>query len=443
MKAEDSGTSAEKAGLVLSDRDKPGITREKVEIPPEEEGGSPTISWNYHLPSGKKIDDEDRIGFLNSLAVPPAWTEVWFCPEDSGHIQATGKDSNGRLQYRYHPKWNEYKSILKYQNVDEFATELNGLRLEILADLDTKGMGRDKVVALVIWLIDRYHIRVGSDQYAQENESYGLTTLKESHVSYRRGERAIVEGFRVLKNKNDPLPKINAMLGFTGKSGKIWKLYIRHPEISKMIEDSAKVGGKDKDQDLFRYLDENGNDFDIKAEHINDYLDRHMDNRYTAKDFRTWAASWKTAARLAMVSEASEDEIDRLPRLHLEALERSEKDGFPAYVEWCGRFLKGTDNLAKLAEAGKLPGSNKKERDATMLAVIDTVAADLGNTRAVCRSSYIRPMFMNDWDSGKFLDRWNKAKKGSVRGKQLDSDETAAINYMKEHEDKEFEFSKN
>ena len=443
MKAEDSGTSAEKAGLVLSDRDKPGITREKIEIPPEEEeGGNPTISWNYHLPSGKKIEDEGRIEFLNSLAVPPAWTEVWFCPEDSGHIQATGKDSNGRLQYRYHPKWNEYKSILKYQNVDEFATELNGLRLEILADLDTKGMGRDKVVALVIWLIDRYHIRVGSDQYAQENESYGLTTLKESHVSYRRGERAIVEGFRVLKNKND-LPKINAMLGFTGKSGKIWKLYIRHPEISKMIEDSAKVGGKDKDQDLFRYLDENGNDLDIKAEHINDYLDRHMDNRYTAKDFRTWAASWKTAARLAMVSEASEDEISRLPRLHLEALERSEEDGFPAYVEWCGRYLKGTDGLAKLAEAGKLPGSNKKERDATMLAVIDTVAADLGNTRAVCRSSYIRPMFMNDLDSGKFLDRWNKAKKGSVRGKQLDSDETAAINYMKEHEDKEFEFSKN
>ena len=205
--------------------------------------GPPKISWTYHLPDGKKIKEDERVDFLNSLAVPPAWTDVWYCPNKNGHIQATGKDSNGRLQYRYHPKWNEYKSILKYSNVDEFATELNGLRLEILADLDTPGMGRDKAVALVIWLIDRYHIRVGSDQYAQENESYGLTTLKESHISYRRGEKAIVDGLRVLKNKEGDLPKINAMMRFTGKSGKEWKLYIRHPEISKLIEDSAKEGG--------------------------------------------------------------------------------------------------------------------------------------------------------------------------------------------------------
>ena len=96
-------------------------------------------------------------------------------------------------------------------------------------------MNKDKVVALVIWLIDRYHIRVGSDQYAQENESYGLTTLKESHIAYRRGDKAIVEGLRVLKQNKDPLPKINAMMKFTGKSGKDWKLYIRHPEIAKSV----------------------------------------------------------------------------------------------------------------------------------------------------------------------------------------------------------------
>ncbi|MEC7708595.1 MAG: hypothetical protein VYA39_02590 [Candidatus Thermoplasmatota archaeon] len=443
MKAEDSGTSAEKAGLILSDREEKGISREKVEVPPEEEGGNPTISWNYHLPSGKKMTDEARVEFLNSLAVPPAWTDVWFCPDDNGHIQATGKDSNGRLQYRYHPKWNEYKSILKYQNIDEFATELNSLRLEIEADLDSKGMNRGKVVALVIWLIDRYHIRVGSDQYALENESYGLTTLKESHIKYRRGENAIVEGLRVLKQNKDPLPKINAMMTFTGKSGKDWKLYIRHPEISKLIEDSAKVGGKDKEQDLFRYVDEHGNDYDIKAEHINEYLNEKMDGRYTAKDFRTWAASWKTAARLAMVSDASEKEISELPGLHQEALERSEKDGFPAYVEWCGRFLKGTEGLAKLAESGKIPGESKKDRMATLLAVIDTVAADLGNTRAVCRSSYIRPMFLDDWEDEVFVERWSDAKKGPIRGRQMLSDETTAINYMKAWEDQEFKFSKN
>lgn len=419
----------------MSDRETPGITRKKVEMPAEKKGDKPTFSWDYFQPNGKKLIDKDRVEFLNSLAVPPAWTDVWFCANENGHIQATGKDANGRLQYRYHPKWIDYKSKLKYANIDEFAAELDSLRDLVKEDLSKKEMSKDKVAALVVWLIDRYHIRVGSDQYAQENESYGLTTLKESHVSYKRGEKAIVEGMRVLKGSNKPLPKINAMMKFTGKSGKDWKIYIRHPEISKLIEDSAKIGGKDKEQDLFRYVDENGNDFDIKAEHINEYLDQKMENKYTAKDFRTWAASWKTGARLAMVSEASEKEISQLPELHREAVENSEKDGFPPYVEWCGRYLKGTEGLAKLAESGNLPGETDKERMATMLAVIDTVAADLGNTRAVCRSSYIRPMFMEDWDDRVFLDRWNEAKKGQIRGENMWPDETAAINYMKKWEE--------
>ena len=435
MKTEDSGASAKGAGLELSDRETPGITRKKVEIPAEKKGDKPTFSWDYFLPNGKNLTDKERVEFLNSLAVPPAWTDVWFCSNKNGHIQATGKDANGRLQYRYHPKWIDYKSKLKYANIDEFAAELDSLRDLVKEDLSKKEMSKNKVAALVVWLIDRYHIRVGSDQYAQENESYGLTTLKESHITYKRGEKAIVEGMRVLKGSNKPLPKINAMMKFTGKSGKDWKIYIRHPEISKLIEDSAKIGGKDKEQDLFRYVDENGNDFDIKAEHINEYLDQKMENKYTAKDFRTWAASWKTGARLAMVSEASEKEISELPELHREAVENSEKDGFPPYVEWCGRYLKGTEGLAKLAESGNLPGETDKERMATMLAVIDTVAADLGNTRAVCRSSYIRPMFMEDWDERVFLHRWNEAKKGQIRGENMWSDETAAINYMKKWEE--------
>ena len=419
----------------MSDREKPGMTRKKVEIPAEKKGDKPTLSWDYFQPNGKKLSDKGRIEFLNSLAVPPAWTDLWFCANENGHIQATGKDANGRLQYRYHPKWIDYKSKLKYANIDEFAAELDSLRDLVKEDLSKKEMSKNKVAALVVWLIDRYHIRVGSDQYAQENESYGLTTLKESHITYKRGEKAIVEGMRVLKGSNKPLPKINAMMKFTGKSGKDWKIYIRHPEISKLIEDSAKIGGKDKEQDLFRYVDENGNDFDIKAEHINEYLDQKMENKYTAKDFRTWAASWKTGARLAMVSEASEKEISQLPELHREAVENSEKDGFPPYVEWCGRYLKGTEGLSKLAESGNLPGETDKERMATMLAVIDTVAADLGNTRAVCRSSYIRPMFMEDWDDRVFLDRWNEAKKGQIRGENMWPDETAAINYMKKWEE--------
>ena len=428
MKAEDSETSAEKAGLILSDREEPGITRERVEEPPEEEGGSPKISWNYFLPNGKPLADVERIDFLNSLAVPPAWTEVWYCFEENGHIQATGKDSNGRLQYRYHPKWNEYKSILKYQNVDEFAIALNELRREVDADLDTKEMLREKVVAIVVRLIDRYHIRVGSDQYAQENESYGLTTLKEGHVKFWKGKKAL-DG------------EIDAVLNFVGKSGKEWNLLIKDDRVAKLIEQSGKIGGKDKSQDLFRYLGQDGKDYDIKAEHINDYLEKHMNHRYTAKDFRTWAASWKTASRLAMVSEASENQISKLPKLHENAVKESEDTGFPTFIRWSGQTLKGTEGLAKLASSGKLPGETDNERNATLLAVIDTVAADLGNTRAVCRSSYIRPMFMNDWENRVFMERWEKAKNGKNRGKELLKDENTAINYMREWEDEEFDFN--
>ena len=428
MKAEDSETSAEKAGLTLSDRGEPGITRERVEEPPEEEGGSPKISWNYFLPNGKPLADMERIDFLNSLAVPPAWTEVWYCFEENGHIQATGKDSNGRLQYRYHPKWNEYKSILKYQNVDEFAIALNELRREVDADLDTNEMLREKVVAIVVRLIDRYHIRVGSDQYAQENESYGLTTLKEGHVKFWKGKKAL-DG------------EIDAVLNFIGKSGKEWNLLIKDDRVAKLIEQSGKIGGKDKSQDLFRYLGQDGKDYDIKAEHINDYLEKHMNHRYTAKDFRTWAASWKTASRLAMVSEASENQISKLPKLHENAVKESEDTGFPTFIRWSGQTLKGTEGLAKLASSGKLPGETDNERNATLLAVIDTVAADLGNTRAVCRSSYIRPMFMNDWENRVFMERWEKAKNGKNRGKELLKDENTAINYMREWEDEEFDFN--
>ena len=208
-----------------------------------------------------------------------------------------------------------------------------------------------------------------------------------------------------------------------------------------MIEQSGKIGGKDKSQDLFRYLGQDGKDYDIKAEHINDYLEKHMNHRYTAKDFRTWAASWKTASRLAMVSEASENQISKLPKLHENAVKESEDTGFPTFIRWSGQTLKGTEGLAKLASSGKLPGETDNERNATLLAVIDTVAADLGNTRAVCRSSYIRPMFMNDWENRVFMERWEKAKNGKNRGKEPLKDENTAINYMREWEDEEFDFN--
>lgn len=416
----DSATAAKLAGLEISDREQAGISRTKVEIPAKDDEEGATFRWDYNHPDGSNLQDDGRIEALNALAVPPAWTDVWFCPDENGHIQATGKDDKGRLQYRYHPKWNEIKADLKYANVDEFAMALPDLRDRVKADLDMVGMPMEKAVAIVITLMDEFHIRVGSDQYAQENESYGLTTLQEGHVKFLKGEDA--EG------------DIDAVFDFMGKSGKRWRLVIEDDRLANMIEESGKVGGKKKTQDLFRYIDDNGKDFDIKADHINKYIATVFEGLgFTAKDFRTWAASWKTGARLALVAGASEAEIARLPKLMEKEIAKSDEEAANTIIKWKGTVLKRAEGLAKLAEEGKLPGDSEKERQATMLAVIDTVSGDLGNTRAVCRSSYIRPMFMEDWEAGRFEKRWeNAAKIKRVPG--LTREESTAVHYMRTHE---------
>jgi DNA topoisomerase-1 len=286
----DSATAAKLAGLIISDRKAKGITRKNIGN--EEDG----IKWQYKAPKGEL--SEERIAEFNALAVPPAWNDIWYCSNERGHIQATGKDAKGRVQYRYHPDWIKIKADLKYAGVDEFALALPSLRERVEDDLQMKGMPLEKVVALVIRLMDIFHIRIGSDEYAKENESYGLTTLQEGHVRFIRGNKA--EG------------KLDAVLDFTGKSGKHWHLLIEDDNLAKMIEDSGKVGGKEEKQDLFRYVADNGRDFDIKAGHINRYIEEATDIAYTAKNFRTWAASWKTGARLALISEASEEEIREL-----------------------------------------------------------------------------------------------------------------------------------
>ncbi len=416
----DSATAAKLAGLEISDREQAGISRTKVEIPAKDDEEGATFRWDYNHPDGSNLQDDGRIEALNALAVPPAWTDVWFCPDENGHIQATGKDDKGRLQYRYHPKWNEIKADLKYANVDEFAMALPDLRDRVKADLDMVGMPMEKAVAIVITLMDEFHIRVGSDQYAQENDSYGLTTLQEGHVKFLKGEDA--EG------------DIDAVFDFIGKSGKRWRLVIEDDLLANMIEESGKVGGKKKTQDLFRYIDDNGKDFDIKADHINKYIATVFEGLgFTAKDFRTWAASWKTGARLALVAGASEAEIARLPKLMEKEIAKSDEEAANTIIKWKGTVLKRAEGLAKLAEEGKLPGDSEKERQATMLAVIDTVSGDLGNTRAVCRSSYIRPMFMEDWEAGRFEKRWeNAAKIKRVPG--LTREESTAVHYMRTHE---------
>lgn len=341
---------------------KNGITRKKRK---KLRTGEKGVSWDYQDPKGKFISDKATIERCNKLAIPPAWEEVWISPDPGNHLQATGKDAKGRLQYIYHQDWTKARAAEKFNGMTAFAYMLPKIRKKVGSDLKLGGMPKDKVVALVIKLMDIYHIRVGNDEYAKKNKSYGLTTLKEGHITIDRS--AAAEG------------ELDAIFEFTGKSGKPWKRRIWEDDLALLIEASAKVGGRSKTQDLFRYEDNNGRDFDIKSYHINEYLDNitAAHKKVTAKDFRTWAATWKTAYRLSK----------------------------------------------------QLDPDTNSGRKKILNQVIKTVASDLGNTPTVCRSSYIHPTIISDWENGGFRKKWNKSDSGrKMRG--LSKEETATLQYL-------------
>ncbi len=327
--------------------------------------GKKVIAWDYFDPKGNLIIDNATIGRCNKLVLPPAWVEVWISTDAESHLQATGKDAKGRKQYRYHEEWTKSRSAKKFEGMIGFANILPTIRRKIESDLKLKGMPRDKVVALVIKLMDIYHIRVGNDEYAKKNKSYGLTTLTEGHLTIDRSDSA--EG------------ELDAIFEFTGKSGKLWKRRIWEDDLALLIEASGKVGGNSKSQDLFRYEDNNGRDFDIKSNHINEYLDKiaSKHQKVTAKDFRTWAATSKTAYRLSK----------------------------------------------------QLDPDSKTARKKVLNQVIKTVSSDLGNTPTVCRSSYIHPSIMLDWEDGSFRKKWNKSV-GNNKIRGLSKEETATLFYI-------------
>lgn len=337
---------------------KKGITRKK-------RGSRKQITWDYFDPSGKRITSPKVIDRLNKLALPPAWTNVWISPDPNADLQATGMDSKGRRQYRYHAEWTKARSEEKFDSMTGFAKILPAIRKKVATDLKSSGMPKQKVVALIVKLIDLYHFRVGNDEYARTNNSYGLTTLKEGHM--------IVDRSRKAEGKHD------AVFEFVGKSGKLWKRRIWEDDLVTLIIASGKVGGRNRKQDLFRYHDQNGADYDVKANHINEYLDAITKRfgKVTAKDFRTWAATWKTAHRL---SEQLDPETDK-------ARKKVSKD------------------------------------------VVKTVSSDLGNTPAVCTSSYIHPAILSHWSDGSFRSQWNKARRArKVKG--LSREEAATLHYL-------------
>jgi len=383
----DSNEALRRATLVRSDPSLNGVTRVNIA---HEEG---QYEWQYHTPNGELVNEIELIGRWNSLRLPPAWSEVWICPNARGHIQATGLDSKGRLQYRYHSDWTEITTEMKYDDVVYFASQLPRLRKQVERDLNDSSMKLHTVSALVVRLIDLYNIRVGSDEYAKANESYGLTTLKSMHVKHIKGDTA--EG------------RHDAVFTFTGKSDKDWEITIEDDHLVDLILRTNRLGVKDAD--LFMYISDAGNEVDLKAEHINQYIRSASGEGFTAKNFRTWGATYRCAERLAFLSRP-----------------QTESD----MKQWLGT-LPIVESMNKLTTDGDwVVPVTEFDKNKTMLAVIDTVAADLGNTRTVCRSSYIHPWFLSAWMEERFLEAWSEvADLRRISG--LSTGESATLRILK------------
>jgi len=204
--------------------------------------------------------------------IPPAWTDVWICPDPRGHIQATGRDARGRKQYRYHPRWREVRDEDKYGRLADFGRALPAIRRRIDRDLRRRGLPREKVLAAVVKLLETTFIRVGNDEYARQNRSYGLTTMRDAHV-------------RVAGSKVRFL--------FRGKSGVEHQLELDDRRLARIVKQCRDLPG----QELFQYLDERGAVVDVGSEDVNAYLKEITGTEFTSKDFRTWAGT-VLAARL-------------------------------------------------------------------------------------------------------------------------------------------------
>jgi DNA topoisomerase-1 len=243
---------AHDAGLRYSSDEQPGFARR----------GAPG-RFTYLRPDGKKLRDAKALGRIKSLAIPPAWKDVWICPQENGHVQATGRDARGRKQYRYHPHWRQQRDETKFEHMLAFARALPKIRRRVAADLRHRDLDRDKVLATVVRLLEATVIRVGNTEYARENHSYGLTTMRNRHVAVKRAG--------------------DIVFSFRGKSGKHHEITLHDPRLAKIIHACQALPG----QELFSYV-ENGETKPIDSADVNAYLRQITGRDFTAKDFRTW-----------------------------------------------------------------------------------------------------------------------------------------------------------
>jgi DNA topoisomerase-1 len=306
----------------------------------------------YLGPDGQWVRDRPTLTRIRALAVPPAWTDVWISPLAAGHLQATGRDARGRKQYRYHRRWREVRDENKYSRMVLFGSTLPRIRARVKDDLALAGLPRDKLLAMIVRLLETTFIRVGNEEYARANGSFGLTTLRGRHVE--------IEGARV-------------RLNFRGKGGKVHAIQVTDRRLARMVKRCRDLPG----QELFQYLDDQDEPQPIESADVNQYLRRTSDEDFTAKDFRTWGGTLVAVRGLTQA------------------------------------------HAAKAKRAGK----------SAVVAAIELVARELGNTVAVCRKSYIHPAVLGAYQDPVLRDLWTRSAEGR-RKPGMSQEESTLLRFL-------------
>ena len=333
--------AAETAGLRYVSDEEPGIRRRRA-----------GKGFYYLDHEGARVGDEATLARIRSLAIPPAYTDVWICRDPNGHIQATGRDAKGRKQYRYHPKWHNVRDEVKFGRMLAFAAALPTIRERTEADLRRQGLPREKVLAAIVRLLEKTMIRVGNEEYARDNDSYGLTTLQDEHAEVT--SRRVTFRYR-------------------GKSGKEHETTLEDPRLARIVGRCQDLPG----QELLQYTEDDGTVRDVDSADVNAYLREITGEPFTAKDFRTWAGT--VLACMALQDFEVFDSETQAKRNVVDAVKR--------------------------------------------------VAERLGNTPAVCRSSYIHPEILSAYLDGSMLESLKQlaADELADAGHELSPAEAAAL----------------
>jgi DNA topoisomerase I len=327
--AAEAAQMADEAGLIYVSDAEPGIRRRRA-----------GKGFSYVTPENRRLASAKELERIARLAIPPAYSDVWICVKGRGHLQATGRDARGRKQYRYHADWRRLRDSAKFDRMVAFGEALQKLRRKLKRDLALPGLPREKVLAVVVSLLDATRIRVGNTEYARDNKSFGLTTLRDRHVTFIHDGRAI--------------------LNFRGKGGVPHEILIDDKRIVGIVRRCQEIPG----QQLFQYITDEGERLPIDSGQVNDYLREAMGDDFTAKDFRTWGASMHAITLLACTP---------LPEPPSETALKSE-----------------------------------------IVNIVKQVAAELRNTPAVCRKSYINPAVFESWRSGVIHRTFNGTLKASA-----------------------------